>query len=226
MKKLNPNARLLFVACSVIILVLLLSPSCTQKGTDNVVTSISLTKMNVLYVGVDNPVVVAVSGYNSDEIEVSVLDEAAKITVTGEKGQYILNPKRPGTLTMVVKAKGVVVQEAMFRVKAMPDPAAMVAGKKGGKIEKDVLLEQKEISVVMENFDFDLKFTIQSFTFSTTNKKGYYRSLPVQGSVFSQELLNLFKNIKSGERFNIEDIKVIGPDGGIRDLPSIVFEII
>ncbi|MCK7528818.1 MAG: hypothetical protein MZV64_70330 [Ignavibacteriales bacterium] len=74
MKKLNPNAKIqslaLFSSC--------FNPACkfaacTNKGNQaRWLLAISLTKMNVLYVGVDNPVVVAVSGYTSDEIEVSV----------------------------------------------------------------------------------------------------------------------------------------------------------
>ncbi|MCK7528819.1 MAG: hypothetical protein MZV64_70335 [Ignavibacteriales bacterium] len=53
---------------------------------------------------------------------------------------------------MVVKAKGVVVLEAMFQVKAMPDPVVMVNGQKGGKIEKDVLAAQEEVQVIYGKF--------------------------------------------------------------------------
>lgn len=223
MKKLNPNARLLFLACSVIVSILIVSAACTQKGSDNVVTAISLTKMNVLYVGVDNPVAIAVSGHSSDEIEASVLDDAAKIT--GEKGQYIINPKRTGVLTLVVKAKGVTMLEAMFRVKALPDPAVMVNSQQGGYIDKDVLAAQEEIMAFMSNIDFDLKFTIQSFVVSTADRNGYMIQISSDSNKLTEQQKELIKNLKKGQRVNFEDVKAMGPDGSIRDLPPIVFEI-
>ncbi len=226
MKKLNPKLMRVFFTTITTVLFILMVAACTNKSNKEVVTAISLTKMNVLYVGVDNPVVIAVSGHSSDEIEVSVPDDAAKITVTGEKGQFIINPKRPGVLTMVVKAKGITMLEAMFRVKALPNPVVMVNGQQGGYVDKDVLAAQEEVTAFMPNFDFDLKFTIQSFVVSTADKNGYMIQISSDSNKLTEQQKELIKKLKKGQRVNFEEVKAMGPDGSIRDLPAIVFEII
>ena len=226
MKKLNPKSKRVFFTSFTAVLFLLIIVGCTNKSNKEVVTAISLSKMNVLYIGVDNPVVIAVSGHSSDEIEVSVPDETAKITATGEKGQYIINPKRPGVLTIVVKAKGIQVLEAMFRVKALPNPVVMVNGQQGGYVEKDILAGQEEVIAFMPNFDFDLKFVVQSFVVSTADKNGSMIQISSDSNKLTGQQKELIKNLKKGQRVNFEEVKALGPDGSIRDLPAIVFEII
>ena len=64
---------------------------------NEIVTAVAATKMNVLYVGVDNPVKIAVSGYESSEIEVVITNGI----ILGENGDYIIRPKKPGNMILV-----------------------------------------------------------------------------------------------------------------------------
>lgn len=52
------------------------------------VVTVSLVKMNFMYLGVDKPIQIAVSGYEASEIEASVV----KGSLLGENGEYIVRP--------------------------------------------------------------------------------------------------------------------------------------
>jgi hypothetical protein len=145
-------------------------------------------------------------------------------------GEYIVLPKRPGNslITVIAEIEGTRrnMGVAPFRVKGLPDPVVQVAGKKGGKIQRNVLAAQTGVFAVMENFDFDLEFKIIEFTVSTTDRGGYTIDASTKGNVFTKAQQDLIKNLRRSQRLNIEDIKAIGPDGSVRNLAPIVFEII
>ncbi len=188
---------------------------------------VSPTKMNVFYVGVENPVSVSIAGVPGDKIFPSITNASIR---KQRDGEYIVLPKRPGNslISVIAEIDGVKrnMGVAPFRVKGLPDPNVQVAGKKGGKIEKNVLAAQTGVFAVMENFDFDLEFKIIEFTVSTTDRGGYTIDAGTKGNVFTKAQQDLIKNLRRSQRLNIEDVKAIGPDGSVRNLAPIVFEII
>ena len=188
---------------------------------------VSPDKMNVFYVGVDNPVSISIAGVDGDKISPNITNGRIKPV---SPGKYIVNPKRPGNSLVTVYAEIDGTRKNMgtapFRVKGLPDPVVQVAGKKGGKIQRNVLAAQAGVFAVMENFDFDLEFKIIEFTVSTTDRGGYYINESTKGNVFTSPQQGLIKNLRKGQRLNIEDVKAIGPDGSVRNLAPIVFEII
>jgi len=188
---------------------------------------VSPTKMNVFYVGVDNPVSISIAGVPGDKISPSITNATIR---KQRDGEYIVNPKRPGNSLISVRAEIDGVNKNMgtspFRVKALPDPVVKVAGKKGGKISRNVFSAQTGVFADMEDFDFDLEFKITEFTVSTTDKGGYFIGQSTKGNVFTKGQKDLMKDLRRGQRVNIEDVKAIGPDGKVRNLAPIVFEII
>lgn len=188
---------------------------------------VSATKMNVFYIGVDNPVSISIAGVDGDKIFPSITNGRLKPKGGGE---YIVNPKRPGNSLITVFAEIDGVRKNMgtapFRVKVLPDPVVKVAGKKGGRIEKNVLAAQRGVMADMENFDFDLEFKIIEFTVSTTDKGGYYIEAKTNGTLFTKQQQDLIKDLRRRSRVTIEDVKAVGPDGSVRPLASIVFEIL
>lgn len=188
---------------------------------------ISATKMNVFYVGVDNPVSVSIAGVPGDKIIPTITN--ARIVKQNE-GVYNVRPKRPGNSLISVRAEidGVLknMGVAQFRVKALPDPVIKVAGKKGGRIAKNTLAAQAGVFAEMENFDFELEFKITEFTISTTDKGGYYIDAKAKGNTFTKAQYNMIKKLRSRSKVIIEKVKAVGPDGKVRNLAPIVFEII
>src|SRR5688572_19848923 len=95
-------------------------------------TAISLTKMNVLYIGVDNPVSIAASG-GAEQLNPSIVGGGGSLTKTGP-GQYIA---RVNSVTddcrIVVNVAGKVAGQQVFRVRTIPDPVATVGGFASGE---------------------------------------------------------------------------------------------
>jgi len=194
-----------------------------QVGEPSLV--VSPTKMNVFYVGVDNPVDVSVNGVPSEKVFPSI-DGGGSITKSGLG--YIVKVKNPGKVKISALAdidgKKISMGDREFRVKIVPTPVAKCGGKIGGTYKKNELLSQQGIKAELENFDFDLKFEIVSFIVSA-NIKGYNEEARGTGFKFSSEQLNLMRKVETGKKLYIESIKAKGPDGSVRDLPSIVFKL-
>jgi len=204
--------------------ILFFAGSINQAKGDEPLVVVSPIKMNVLYLGVNNPVHVAVSGLTSSQLEVTVDEGAGKII--GENGEYIVMPRRIGTLKINVSADGDFIQSCTFRVKALTDPVARVAGMSGGRVAKNKLLTQDQVQAFMPNFDFDLEFRVVGFSVSTVGKDGSYISAESKSDKITDEQKAIMNSLALGSRVNFEDISAIGPDGAKRELVPIVFEIV
>ena len=111
-----------------------------------------------------------------------------------------------------------------FRVKPVPDPVVKVAGKSGGVISKNVLLAQTGVQADMENSEYDLNFKIIEFKVSAMIDK-VLSGIAVKGNTFSEEQKNFMKSVPRGDKIYIENIIVSDPDGTIRSLKPISFQI-
>ncbi|MFW6369859.1 MAG: gliding motility protein GldM, partial [Bacteroidota bacterium] len=181
-------------------------------------------KMNVFYLGVDNPVDVFVSGVPSELVSASVTN--GRLRRAGNN--WIVNPASKGNALIEVFAEIDGQRKSQgyreFRVKEVPDPVAKVAGMKSGVINKSVLLAQLGVVADMENFDFDLEFKVTGFTVSAIIK-GFSQDFPVKGNMFSDKQKNLIDNLNRGDKVYIENIRAIGPDGNERKLNTISFKL-
>ena len=102
---------------------------------------ISPTKMNVFYVGVDNPVSLAVPGMSMDAIQPEITNGEIR---KESDGHYIVRPKNAGKnseITVYAQMNGQKrkLQTQVFRVKDVPDPVAKVADMRGGAIARNRL---------------------------------------------------------------------------------------
>lgn len=103
---------------------------------------VAADKMNVFYIGVDNPISVAVPGIASDKLRVTVNNG----TITGSNGKYIVKVGNT-TETVVQVAAEInpgevkVVGESKFRVKRIPEPVACI----GNKCDPDFIISKAEL---------------------------------------------------------------------------------
>lgn len=190
---------------------------------DPPVAAVALTKMNVLYLGVDNPVTIAISNHSPSEIKVSV-DNGTILKMKESSSYYIMRPKQVGMATLSVSLGDKVIEKLEFRVKRVPDPVAKVAGKKSGKISREDIIKAGKVEADMENFDFDLRFTVVSFTISFT-KDGNVLQETSKSNSLTKAQMELLAKAEPGQKVYIEDIKCAGPDGGIRSLSPLALEI-
>jgi gliding motility-associated protein GldM len=188
---------------------------------------VSPTKMNVLYVGVDNPIEISVPGFRDDQISANC--SGGSLSKAG-KGGWIARVTKTGKCNISVSVKddkggSRSMGSKEFRMKRIPDPVPTVAKLKGGQIAKGMLQAQQGVEATLEGFDFDLKFTIASFTVSATLDGGFNEEATSPNNRFTPQQMAIFGKLKKGKKVYIENVKCRKPDGTVVPLGSISFKI-
>jgi len=188
---------------------------------------VSPTKMNVFYVGVPNPVDISVPGVAGDKINAS-LSGAGNIRKKSGNS-YTVRVKKPNKDVYVSVSANVGgnlrnMGRKKFRVKAIPDPIAMVGKNKGGTYKKSLLLAQSGVKAELEDFLFDLKFKVTRFTVSAV-VRGFTEEKHAKSASFTQAQKGLIRMLKPGQKVYIENIYARGPDGKDKKLPTIMFRL-
>jgi gliding motility-associated protein GldM len=197
--------------------------------------SLQLDKMNVLYIGVDNPVTVSAAGYSVQDVSLNL---PSSITQSGSNGKYVLRPTQPGKdmpIDIMAKSKdgkgaSSKVATLPVRVKRIPDPVPLFANKNGGFLSAAIARAQFGPLAVLKDFDFDARFRVVSFEFSWLPKGKELIGPKIvanskAGCKFddSPEVSKMVGQLKPGDKIFIDRIKAQGPDGTIRDLGTLFF---
>ncbi len=186
---------------------------------------VSPSRMNVFYVGVDNPVEISVPGLPADQIRATINNGTIR-RISGSN--YIVLPNRTGEAQVAVTATIDGVTRNMgarqFRVRRVPDPVAKVAGRTGGNIGRNELLAQLGVIADMENFEFDLTFTVTGFTVSST-QQGFLVDARSNSNRITEGQREIINRAGRNDRVYFEDIVARGPTGEERRLPTISFRI-
>lgn len=190
---------------------------------------ISPTKMNVLYIGVENPVSISVPGVPNEKVKIS--PSGGGITMTKDPttpGGYIAKVTTQGECIVSVSAdfdnKPMKMGEQKFRIKRVPDPVAKVAGSKGGNMSKATLAAQSAVIADLENFDFQLYFKVTKFKMSLYRKgKDPVELEQNSGNIFTPEMKAALGSASPGSKVYFEYVKASGPDGTTRSLAPVNF---
>ena len=188
--------------------------------------SIALDKMNVLYIGVDNPVTIAASGGGDDRIKVGITGGSGSINRVGP-GKYIA---RVGSVTddcrISVSVDGKVAGVSQFRVRTIPRPIAVVGTyESGSNVPAGAFRAQAGVGAGIKDFPFELQYRVTRFVISADSDDGYIDDAPCQGNTWSAEARRIINNLKPGKTVTIDDIYAQGPDGRNQKLPSLVYYI-
>ena len=183
---------------------------------------VSPDKMNVFYIGVDNPVSVSVPGIPSRDIRVNISGGS----MNGSNGKYNVRVNAPGTLTVTVsaelaKGRTELLSHTLFRAKRIPDPVAKFSGRSGGNVPTVALKAQDAIFASLENFDFDAKFRITHFSLIIANPRETASVQITSGNELNSEMHSALSAIKPGARIIFDNIIAVGPDGEPRQLAPV-----
>ncbi len=183
--------------------------------------AVSADKMNVLYIGVDNPLTIT-AGVGAEKVNATFSGGAIE-RVSGAK--WVARPKTPGvqTINVIVDGKATPVT---YRVKYLPDPAAFVANKRGGPIPASELKAQGGIIARLMDSDFEAAFRVTSYNVGAVGGKyPVYQTSPNDGNRWSGGAATIINNATPGTSIFFDNIKVVGPDGRTRDLPQMSFNL-
>lgn len=190
--------------------------------------TMSATRMNVFYRGLDNPFDIA-SGIPKEDLEVEMTN--GKVTKSGDT--FIIRPTdldEQGKKTKVsvyanISGTRKLVGTTEWRVKKVPDPVAQVAGLSGGDIRKERLQVEDGVMAVLEDFDFDFKYRVTEFEIQTTIAGGYIDRKISKSNRFTPEQKEQLKRVQLESIVYISNIKAVGDDGSTRDLDPVSFKV-
>ena len=190
-------------------------------------SSIALDKMNVLYIGVDNPISVAASGGGDDKITVSI-EGGGGLTSKIGAGRYMVRVKSLTDECIIsLYLDGRIVGASRFRVRNIPVPIGTVGGfTSGDTVVSGAFRAQQGVGAYMKDFPFDISYEVIGYTVNIQDEKGLVKSANSQGTYFSAEVKQLIKDhLKPGHLVVIGNLFAKGPDGKTMKLSPLIYHI-
>jgi gliding motility-associated protein GldM len=188
--------------------------------------AVQLDKMNVFYIGVDNPISVSAAGVPSAQVKVNA--SGVNVSSGGGAGKFIVRATTPGEATITVSGGGV-SQSFPYRVKRIPDPNPRLGGNpknKGGSMGNGEFKAQGGMSAILEGFDFDAKCDVVGFEFTYLPKRQDPITRQNSGARWSGDVSELIQRAKPGDRYFFDDVKCKCPgDAASRNIGGISYNI-
>ncbi|SFD29948.1 gliding motility-associated protein GldM [Chitinophaga sp. CF118] len=190
-------------------------------------TSISADKMNVLYIGLQNPISVSAGGVPAEKVSAGI--SAGKMTKTGA-GQYSVVVSSPGKATISVSAdldgKVKTLGAKEFRIKYIPDPILKVGMSRGPSMKAAEFKVQGGLRADLEDFLFDgVRYEVVSYRIGIDAKGKDYVEGEANSAYFPNSVMGAIRSLRPGDQVYFDNVRVKGPDGRVRDMSNINFKI-
>jgi len=189
------------------------------QGTSQDVV-VAATNMNVLYLGIANPVEVAVPGVLSDNVTVTLSNGTIKKVSNG----WEVFPANTGESVFTISVNGIKVADKTFRVKTIPFPVAVFAGKNVGTVSKTEVLKVEALEARLPDFAWDINFKINSFSLLMSDESGDRMEFAKDNRI-TDRMKSLLTSLQRGQTIAFKDIKATGPDGRTIALNPILLKI-
>lgn len=126
--------------------------------------TISADRMNVVYIGLDNPISVTVEGITSDKVTASATNGTLKKT---GNGKFMFTPSAGKeaviTATGTMPDGKAITSKQVFRIRPLPRPRGLIRGEPDAKGPAGNLA-QVTISAKMEDFEFETNLRVTQYT--------------------------------------------------------------
>jgi GldM C-terminal domain len=192
--------------------------------------AVQADKMNIFYIGIPNPITIAVSDAKFREISVSI--DYGKVTPDPKKGKghYIVEVFEPGTTNITVSAKtakGIKpIAKQIYRIKRLPVKTTLCS-RESGRITVKMLLSTDGPKVAIDGANMEGFLHIDSFTVRVErDDEELYRMHHVHTDKFDEETRRFFKKLKAGDKLFIEHIICLDINGQSRLVWPTQFNII
>jgi gliding motility-associated protein GldM len=176
--------------------------------------AVMLDKMNVFYIGVDNPITIgSPTGWDKTTVSMS----GGTISGTGSKRTVRVSAIGNASITVTADGKP---STFAFRIKRIPDPVIKVGPSGGGKVQAVVFRNQQFVRADLENFDFEARFQVTSATiyFNNPGDRNVKSVTLSSGSLASAA--QYMSTLAPGSSVIFDNIKVVGPDGTPRTIQN------
>jgi len=182
-------------------------------------SAVMLDKMNVFYIGVDNPVSIS-SGTGWDKTKVSMT--GGTLIPSGGPGHFNVKVTNLGNASITVNSDGK-SSTYNFRIKNVPDPVFMVGPSDGGRVQSVVFKNQRFARAELKDFIYDYHYNIVSATvyFAGANFSNI-QTATIKGGDLSALEPYLARCIP-GTTVNFDNVRVQGPGGPVKSIPGAGF---
>jgi len=193
--------------------------------------TISATAMNVFYRGINNPVAISAGSVAESDVlaRISSGHSIRKI----RPGEYTVKPGVRGDEAFVSvfstqDGGQKLMNRSKFRVMDLPDPDARIDGIEGssGSLSIGRLAGLQLVRAEADDFLFEVEFEVLSFTVAFQGSGNVWNYSQSTNNRFTSDQKNVFRQLRSGTRIVIENIKATGPDGVVRTLNTINITVI
>jgi gliding motility-associated protein GldM len=187
--------------------------------------TISADKMNMLYIGLPNPISAAASGFTPAQTHVNISGGGSFGKDPSQKGEghYILKPdgsQREITVKVsVTMSDGSTKQmgQSVYRVRKIPHPEVLFGTKNGGAISRGEIATVNLISAGLgEGFAFEgLKYNVNNYTLAISPKSGQAYMEQVQGNRITGNSRSHLASVHTGDLIVIANVDATGPGGKV-----------
>ena len=191
--------------------------------------AVSPEKMNVIYIGVENPLAVSAAGIAPSDLQLSANGGGLTFRSVGA-GKYMVKataetPEAKITVSARTE-QGIRTQgSCTFRVKRIPDPVVSVGGKRGSaEIRRIDAIGLSGVAAKLDGFEFETKFVVVSYEF-TAIINGQVQYFPGTGASLSQEMKAALAKVKTGSKIFIDNVQALGPDGVVRKIGGVTLKV-
>lgn len=181
---------------------------------------ISATKMNVLYIGLDNPVSISVPGYRPQDV-IATMTAGTLTGVAGKAGDFTAKiPDTRGKDKIAIISVSVrtpdggvrAVGKQEFRIKQVPTGTPFFGTLKNGDKAKTASLTLNNfIAVRLENFPYDLTYKVTKFKMLYKPKRGNFEDIIITGPSLNQRMKELCRGAQPGDLIIFYDIYASAP---------------
>lgn len=198
--------------CHTLLQLIVMTSLINTITAQDTVLAVEPIKMNVFYIGVENPISVACTA-KYDSIAIST----GSIVPTERSGEYTVFITNGSNAVISIFNKSKIVAEKSFRIKRIPEPKICVAGRtEPSNMNKSELLALTSVGAIIPGFDFNITFKVINLEI-TFNAEGKLKSFIMTGNQLSEECRAALVSADWGKYIWFE-AKAKGPDGSVRSL--------
>lgn len=182
--------------------------------------AISADELNVVYVGLPNPISVSVGGVDPKNVSVTVTGGGVSLRANKPGSYNAIIPTRNGNECMInVTAKlpdgrTVSMGSKKFKVRNVPRPV-FKAGSVGfsGPISLAAMKVQANAVAALDNFVYDgVKYDVLSYRFTCIGRRTNGPKIQVVNGSSLAPIATFLKMLGPGDLIQFDQIKVVGPD--------------
>jgi gliding motility-associated protein GldM len=176
--------------------------------------TVSADNMNVVYLGLDNPISVSVPGVPNDRLTVSATNATLQSNGSGKYNMTVKEGPKVDVNVFATMENGEKrnMGTMTFRVKRIPKPSAKFGDLiESGRMNKNVIQIQKGLIAFYPSFEYKAEPRVTSFTMSVIGSAGV-EEFTSNSNLITPQMAKRLERLKKNDRVIFENIIGVGPD--------------